>query len=153
MENVGIYTPPGKKQTVAGEVSDRFHVSLSNDDLDVTSSAQEKLNEIISQSDEDVSAIRNYIGGGGCGGLSSILFLVLRASAFMSMWSPLTIYAVLKSIISRKLVVKDLCLTMFLLKPAEQVHAAAVVLQVALAVAALKSDFGETVTNQFFEAR
>lgn len=70
MENVGIYTPPRQKETPIGEVSDRFHASLSNDDLDVTSSAQEKLNEIISQSDEDVSAIRIYIGGGGCGGLS-----------------------------------------------------------------------------------
>ncbi len=70
MENVGIYSPPKKNRTVIGEVSDRFHVSLSNDDLDVTQSAQDKLFEIVSQSDEDVSAIRIYIGGGGCGGLS-----------------------------------------------------------------------------------
>lgn len=70
MENVGIYTPPRKNDAVAREVSDQFHVTLSDDDLDVTPSAQQKLNEIISQSDEDVSAIRIYIGGGGCGGLS-----------------------------------------------------------------------------------
>ncbi len=70
MENVGIYTPPRKNEPVSGEVSDRFHVNLSNDDLEITQSAQDKLFEIISQSDEDVSAIRIYIGGGGCGGLS-----------------------------------------------------------------------------------
>lgn len=70
MENVGIYTPPQKKESVTGEVSDKFHVSLTNDDLEVTQSAQEKLQEIITQSDEDVSAIRIYIGGGGCGGMS-----------------------------------------------------------------------------------
>ncbi len=70
MENVGIYTPPQKNEPVSGEVSDRFHVNLSNDDLEITQSAQDKLFEIISQSDEDVSAIRIYIGGGGCGGLS-----------------------------------------------------------------------------------
>ncbi len=70
MENVGIYTPPKKNNAVPGEVSDHFHVSLNSDDLDVTQSAQDKLFEIISQSDEDVSAIRIYIGGGGCGGLS-----------------------------------------------------------------------------------
>ncbi len=70
MENVGIYTPPQKNKSVASNVSDRFDANLSNEDLDITQSAQDKLFEIISQSDEDVSAIRIYIGGGGCGGLS-----------------------------------------------------------------------------------
>lgn len=70
MENVGIYTPPKKNEAVIGDVSDSFVVNLSNDDLEVTQSAQEKLLEIVSQSDEDVSAIRIYVGGGGCGGMS-----------------------------------------------------------------------------------
>ena len=70
MENVGIYTPPQATKAVMGEVSDKFHVGLTNDDLEVTQSAQDKLFEIVSQSDEEVSAIRIYIGGGGCGGLS-----------------------------------------------------------------------------------
>ena len=70
MENVGIYTPPKKNEAAIGDVSDSFVVSLSNDDLEVTQSAQEKLIEIVSQSDEDVSAIRIYVGGGGCGGMS-----------------------------------------------------------------------------------
>ena len=70
MENVGIYTPPQKSKPVSGEISDTFLVDLSNDDLEVTQSAQVKLLEIISASDDDVSAIRIYVGGGGCGGMS-----------------------------------------------------------------------------------
>ncbi len=69
MDNVGIYTPP-KPARPAGDASDAFRPELSTDELEVTSSAQEKLHEIISQTDEDVSAIRIYISGGGCGGLS-----------------------------------------------------------------------------------
>jgi len=70
MENVGIYTPPKKKDAVIGEASDAFHINLSNDDLEVTQPAQDKLLEIISTSDDEVSAIRIYVGGGGCGGMS-----------------------------------------------------------------------------------
>ena len=70
MENVGIYTPPQKNNTVVGETSDAFHANLSSGDLEVTQSAQGKLLEIVKQSDEDVSAIRIYVGGGGCGGMS-----------------------------------------------------------------------------------
>ena len=70
MENVGIYTPPKKNDAVIGEASDSFYINLSNDDLEVTQPAQDKLLEIISSSDDDVSAIRIYVGGGGCGGMS-----------------------------------------------------------------------------------
>ena len=70
MENVGIYTPPEKAAPVASTISDTFQVALSVDELEVTASAQEKLLEIITQSDEEVDAIRIYIGGGGCGGMS-----------------------------------------------------------------------------------
>lgn len=69
MENVGIYSPPqAAKAPVPG--SSTFEPSLTLQDLEVTQSAQDKLHEIISQTDEDVSAIRIYISGGGCGGLS-----------------------------------------------------------------------------------
>jgi len=71
MENVGIYTPPQPaKPSVSGSGSAVFEPSLTLQDLEVTQSAQDKLNEIISQADEDVSAIRIYISGGGCGGMS-----------------------------------------------------------------------------------
>jgi iron-sulfur cluster insertion protein len=70
MENVGIYTPPKQTVTTPGSDTAVFESALTNDQLEVTASAQEKLHEIISQTDEDVSAIRIYISGGGCGGLS-----------------------------------------------------------------------------------
>ncbi len=70
MENVGIYTPPQKNRVVSGASSESFQPSLTVSDLEVTQPAQDKLYEIISQTDEDVSAIRIYISGGGCGGLS-----------------------------------------------------------------------------------
>jgi iron-sulfur cluster insertion protein len=70
MENVGIYTPPKKASVVSGGSSESFQPSLTVSDLEVTQPAQDKLYEIVSQTDEDVSAIRIYISGGGCGGLS-----------------------------------------------------------------------------------
>lgn len=70
MENVGIYTPPKKNDDIVASISDTFSVDLATEDLDVTESAQNKLNEIITESDDDVSAIRIYIGGGGCGGMT-----------------------------------------------------------------------------------
>jgi iron-sulfur cluster insertion protein len=70
MENVGIYKPPQKNTDVIGDISDLFNIDLTKDDLEVTQSAEGKLREIIEQSDEDVSAIRIYVGGGGCGGMS-----------------------------------------------------------------------------------
>ena len=69
MESVGIYTPPKPVESV-NPGSGTFEPALSDSELEVTSSAQEKLHEIISQTDEDVSAIRIYISGGGCCGLS-----------------------------------------------------------------------------------
>jgi iron-sulfur cluster insertion protein len=70
MENVGIYTPPNKNKPVVAGMSTDFNINLTNEDLEVTQSAQDKLNEIVTQSEDDVSAIRIYIGGGGCGGMS-----------------------------------------------------------------------------------
>ena len=69
MENVGIYTPPQAAKAPAPG-SAVFEPGLTVNELEVTQSAQDKLYEIISQTDEDVSAIRIYISGGGCGGLS-----------------------------------------------------------------------------------
>lgn len=70
MDNVGIYTPPQQAKPSAAPGSGIFESNLTHDELEVTAPAQEKLHEIISQTDEDVSAIRIYISGGGCGGLS-----------------------------------------------------------------------------------
>jgi len=71
MENVGIYTPPRKnKPVLAGLLDEQFQVNLTIEDLEVTLSAQDKLREIVTQSEDEVSAIRIYIGGGGCSGMS-----------------------------------------------------------------------------------
>ena len=70
MDNVGIYTPPQPAKPGASGGSDVFQPSLTVSDLEVTQSAQDKLHEIVTQTEEDVSAIRIYISGGGCGGLS-----------------------------------------------------------------------------------
>lgn len=70
MDNVGIYTPPQASPSVSGSGSEVFQPSLTVNELEVTQPAQDKLHEIITQTDEDVSAIRIYISGGGCGGLS-----------------------------------------------------------------------------------
>ena len=70
MENVGIYTPPQSAKSAPADATSVFDPTLTVNELEVTASAQEKLHEIISQTDEDVSAIRIYISGGGCGGLS-----------------------------------------------------------------------------------
>jgi len=70
MENLGIYTPPQKSTVQHEYVEGNFVSTLNNDDLDVTASAQEKLSEIITAREDDVSGIRIYIGGGGCGGMT-----------------------------------------------------------------------------------
>ena len=70
MENVGIYSPPKKAEPVPAPSDAMFQSSLTVSELEVTQSAQDKLLEIIEQTDEDVSAIRIYISGGGCGGLA-----------------------------------------------------------------------------------
>jgi iron-sulfur cluster insertion protein len=71
MDNVGIYTPPQQaKPAATGDGSNVFEPSLTISDLEVTQSAQDKLHEIVTQTEEDVSAIRIYISGGGCGGMS-----------------------------------------------------------------------------------
>ena len=70
MDNVGIYTPPKKAEPKPAPADAAFEPALTLNELEVTQSAQDKLLEIIEQTDEDVSAIRIYISGGGCGGLA-----------------------------------------------------------------------------------
>jgi len=70
MENVGIYTPPAAAPVISADISDMYSAELSHSDLEVTESAQQKLAEIISQSEDDVAGIRIYVGGGGCGGMT-----------------------------------------------------------------------------------
>jgi iron-sulfur cluster insertion protein len=83
MENVGIYTPPEHNSgDAAATASDSFNPQLSNDDLEVTESAQQKLAEIVNQSEDDVEGIRIYVGGGGCGGMSYGMTFTDQSSEF-----------------------------------------------------------------------
>jgi iron-sulfur cluster insertion protein len=70
MENVGTYTPPEQKPVSNTVISDTYNPHLKSSDLEVTESAQSKLSEIISQSEDDIEGIRIYVGGGGCGGMT-----------------------------------------------------------------------------------
>ena len=70
MSEVGIYTPSAASNPSEASISDIFSTQLTEADLEVTASAQSKLAEIVSQSEDDVEGIRIYVGGGGCGGMS-----------------------------------------------------------------------------------
>ncbi len=70
MENVGIYTPPAEKSASDAVISDTYTPKMTTSDLEVTESAQQKLAEIVTQSEDEVAGIRIYVGGGGCGGMS-----------------------------------------------------------------------------------
>ncbi|MBL7005073.1 MAG: iron-sulfur cluster assembly accessory protein [Gammaproteobacteria bacterium] len=70
MDSLGTYTPPQKSNTPKDYIDGDFVSELTSDDIEVTAPAQAKLNEIISSSEEDISGIRIYIGGGGCGGMT-----------------------------------------------------------------------------------
>lgn len=70
MQGVGIYSPPKKPEPYIPSGDVAFDHVLTEAELEVTTSAQDKLGEIISQADDDIDAIRIYINGGGCGGMS-----------------------------------------------------------------------------------
>lgn len=70
MENVGIYSPPAQQPVSDAQIASAFSPQLTSEELEVTESAQNKLAEIIAQSEDEVAGIRIYVGGGGCGGMS-----------------------------------------------------------------------------------
>jgi iron-sulfur cluster insertion protein len=70
MSEVGIHTPSTASNPSEASISDIFNTQLTEGDLEVTASAQSKLAEIVSQSEDDIEGIRIYVGGGGCGGMS-----------------------------------------------------------------------------------
>ena len=68
--SLGTYTPPAQQAPDSAEISDSFSPELTARDLDVTESAQQKLAEIVQQSEDDIEGIRIYVGGGGCSGMT-----------------------------------------------------------------------------------
>ena len=47
-----------------------FITELSDTDVSLTALAQEKMAELFTDADDDIEAIRIYVSGGGCGGMS-----------------------------------------------------------------------------------
>ncbi len=82
MDNVGIYTPPTQNPVDISTISDIFSPTLNEADLEITASAQSKLAEIVSQSEDDVEGIRIYVGGGGCGGMTYGMTFTDQSSEF-----------------------------------------------------------------------
>lgn len=82
MDNVGIYTPPTQNPVDISNISDIFSPTLNEADLEITASAQSKLAEIVSQSEDDVEGIRIYVGGGGCGGMTYGMTFTDQSSEF-----------------------------------------------------------------------
>ena len=70
MENVGIYTPQAQAPVNDVEITDTYHQVITNQDIEVTESAQLKLAEIVSSSEDEIAGVRIYVGGGGCGGMT-----------------------------------------------------------------------------------
>jgi len=60
------------QQTQTPEVSPavRFNPALSEQDVRVTSAAAAKLAELFAETDDEIEAIRVYVSGGGCGGMT-----------------------------------------------------------------------------------
>lgn len=82
MQDVGIYTPTQTTKAPQDYVDGEFVSTLTKSDLDITPSAEAKLSEIISASDDDVNGIRIYVGGGGCGGMSYGMTFTDEATEF-----------------------------------------------------------------------
>lgn len=59
-----------------------FESILQKEDLDVTKSAQQKLLEIIKNSDSPNAAIRIYVAGGGCSGLTYGMTFTDKVTAY-----------------------------------------------------------------------
>jgi len=53
-----------------GDEAIAFNVALSDAEVKLTELAQEKMAELFQDADDDIEAIRIYVSGGGCGGMS-----------------------------------------------------------------------------------
>jgi iron-sulfur cluster insertion protein len=57
-------------QSTAQAAVSEFATVLSPDDVRLTPAAQEKMAELFADTDDDLEAIRIFVSGGGCGGMS-----------------------------------------------------------------------------------
>ena len=56
----------------AATAENYFITDLTEQDVDLTELAQEKMAELFTDADDDIEAIRIYVSGGGCGGMSAV---------------------------------------------------------------------------------
>lgn len=54
----------------AATAENYFITDLTENDVDLTELAQEKMTELFNDADDDIEAIRIYVSGGGCGGMT-----------------------------------------------------------------------------------
>jgi iron-sulfur cluster insertion protein len=47
-----------------------FNPTLTENEVDLTELAQQKMSELFEDADDDIEAIRVYVTGGGCGGMT-----------------------------------------------------------------------------------
>jgi len=57
------------QNTISASPAPEFQRAISNQDLRVTPAARAKMSELLAE-EEDVSAIRVFVSGGGCGGMT-----------------------------------------------------------------------------------
>jgi len=57
-------------QAQAALAENAFNTLLTDNDVNLTPLAQEKMIALFSDADDDIEAIRIYVSGGGCGGMS-----------------------------------------------------------------------------------
>jgi iron-sulfur cluster insertion protein len=57
-------------QAQAAVAENAFNTLLTDNDVRLTELAQEKMADLFTDADDDIEAIRIYVSGGGCGGMS-----------------------------------------------------------------------------------
>lgn len=57
-------------QTTAPSGAPQFNPALSPEDVRITAAASAKLAELFAETDDEIEAIRVYVSGGGCGGMT-----------------------------------------------------------------------------------
>ncbi len=55
-------------QTTPADV--QYSTQIDDSDLVVTATAQQKMSELIADTDDEIQAVRVYVGGGGCSGMN-----------------------------------------------------------------------------------
>lgn len=54
----------------AAVIDNAFNTQLADKDVSLTPLAQEKMGDLFNDADDDIEAIRIYVSGGGCGGMT-----------------------------------------------------------------------------------